>query len=339
MPPIVKRLALLVERGTGDRGRLAASPAEIPLIGWRDILIRLWRDAREDRLNILAAGIAFYVFLALLPLIASTTMIYSLIREPGRIIADMAKLIAVVPTGAQELVTRRVVEVTSAHRDGALELLLALLLTLYGGARGARSVIAALNTIYGEGDEQRFVRRWGVPLLLAIGMAAVMLLGLITMAVFGYIDQLIPEASPAQWLAARLGFWLLVALAIAAGSAALYRYAPARRHARWVWILPGAAVATSLWLAATFGFGVYLANFDRYDLTYGSLAAVVILQLWIYLSAFALLLGAKLNAEIELQTTRDTTVGAARKPGHRRAVSADEVGEIPTIELPTPGAT
>lgn len=332
MPKVLRWLALVASRGAGDRGRRATSPAQIPLVGWRDIAIRVWRNGRADNLNILAAGVAFYAFLALLPLIASTAMIYGLVTEPAEVIEDVRKLIVLAPTVAQKLVSERLVEVIVERRGGILALLLALTLTLYGVARSARSITAALNLIYGEGDEWGFARRWGVPLLLAIGAAALMLLALTAIAVFGYVEELVPDGSPLLWLVAKLAFWLLVAVGIGAGSAALYRYVPARRHARWRWILPGAGAATLLWLLATFAFSLYIANLGNFDLTYGSLAAVVILQLWIYLSAFILLLGAKLNAEIELQTTRDTTIGPERPAGRRDARSADAVGEIPKLE-------
>ena len=326
-------LALMVSRGFGDRGRHADSPLAIPLIGWRDILIRVWRSAKADNLNVLAAGIAFYAFLALLPLIASTAMIYGLAREPVEVVRDVGKLVSIIPEAAQELVARRVVEVITDHRGSGLALFLALLLTLYGGARSARSITAALNAIYGEGDVQRFARRWGIPMLLALGSAALMLLALTAIAIFGYVGEMLPESASLDWGITTLVFWLLIAVGISGGSALLYRYAPSRRHARWAWIFPGALAATILWLLATFAFGFYIARFGRYDISYGSLAAVVVLQLWIYLSAFILLLGAKLNAEIERQTGEDTTVGASRPAGRRHAASADETGEIPRIEL------
>src|SRR3546814_19920048 len=136
-----------------------------------------------------------------------------------------------------------------------------------------------------------------------------------------------PEGTPRGWGVAELIFWLLSTAGISVGSALLYRYAPSRRHALWAWILPGALTTTVLWLLATFAFGFYIARFGRYDISYGSLAAVVVPQLWIYLSAFILLLGAKLNAEIELQTDEDTTVGAPRPAGRRPAAPADGPGE------------
>ncbi len=131
----------------------------------------------------------------------------------------------------------------------------------------------------------------------------------------------------------RISFWTVMAIATGLGFLAVYRYAPARANARWSWCLPGAIVATLLWLAATYGFGIYVADFARYDATYGSLAAVVILQVWMFLSAVALLLGARLNVELELQTRRDTTTGVPRPEGRRGAVAADrtEAGTLSSL--------
>lgn len=336
MTRTVRWLALMLSRGFGDRGRHADTPLAIPPIGWRDILIRVWRSAKADNLNVLAAGIAFYAFLALLPLVASTAMIYGLVSTPAEVVRDVGRLVSIIPDAAQELVARRVAEVITDHRGSGPTLVLALLLTTYGGARSARSVTAALNVIYGEGDVQGFGRRWGIPILVALGSAALMLLALMAIALFGYVGELMPEGTPLEWGVARMGFWALITLGISGGSGLLFRYAPSRRHARWAWIVPGALATTILWLLATFAFGFYIARFGRFDISYGSLAAVVVLMLWIYLSAFILLLGAKLNAEIERQTKEDTTVGVPRPAGRRHAASADETGEIPTVDLDLP---
>lgn len=326
-------LGIFLARGFGDRGRRAAHPADIPLLGWRDIMIRVWRNGKADNLNVLAAGIAFYLFLALLPLIASSAMIYGLVTAPARVMADVRTLIVILPEAAQDPVARRAAEVIADTRGDLWALIGALLLTLYAAARGTRAIIAALNVIYGEGDEQKFARRWGVPAGIAIGSSSVMTVALVAIAAFGYIDDLVPGRSPAFWFVVRAAAWLLITLGIGFGSAALYRYGPARRHARWRWIVPGAVTATALWLIGSFAFGIYIANFERFDVAYGSLAAVVILQLWIYFSAFILLLGAKLNAEIELQTMRDTTVGRSRPAGRRKASTADGIGEIPKLAV------
>src|SRR3546814_3485676 len=117
MTRTVRWLALLLSRGSGDRGRRAESPLAIPLVGWRDIVIRVWRNAKADNLNVLAAGIAFYAFLALLPLIASTAMIYGLVRAPAEVVRDVGKLVSIIPEAAPPSIGRAQVRtpVTNAH--------------------------------------------------------------------------------------------------------------------------------------------------------------------------------------------------------------------------------
>lgn len=319
---------LLLSR-LGRRGRWAEAPSHIPLLGWRDIAVRTWRRRRTDNVSVLAAGIAFFAFLALLPLIASIAMIYGLLTPAAKVVEDVATLVLVLPEAAQRPLAGLVAEVAGRDTGGVLALTGAVLLTLFAAARGARSLIRSLNAVYGEEDEPSFVRRWTLAMLLAAGCAGLLVLALVGIALFGTIEPLLPGRSPVFWLSVRIGAWLLVLAGFGLGSAALYRYAPRRRRARWRWIVPGAAAATVAWLVTSSAFGLYVANFARYDATYGSLAAVAILQLWLYLSAFILLLGAALNAEIERQTARDTTVGAPRPRGQREAHSADSVGEVP----------
>jgi len=121
--------------------------------------------------------------------------------------------------------------------------------------------------------------------------------------------------------------WPLVALLIFAALAVVYRYAPDRENPEWRWVSWGAVVAAALWLLASIGFSVYVSLLGSYNETYGSLGAIVVLLLWLYLSAFAILVGAELNAEMERQTARDTTTGADRPMGERDAYAADTLGE------------
>ena len=112
---------------------------------------------------------------------------------------------------------------------------------------------------------------------------------------------------------------------VVVGLALLYRFAPSRREAHWHWITPGSALAAVLWLAASLLFSLYVGNFASYDAMYGSLGAVAVLMLWFYISALVVVLGAELNAELELQTRHDTTSGHPRPMGQRGAFVADHV--------------
>ena len=126
-------------------------------------------------------------------------------------------------------------------------------------------------------------------------------------------------------IGARLVSYLILFGCVILGLSLLYRFAPSRREARWRWVTPGSALAAGLWLGASILFSVYVANFASYDATYGSLGAVAVLLLWFYLSALVVILGAELNAELELQTRHDTTRGSERPMGSRGAFVADHV--------------
>ena len=119
--------------------------------------------------------------------------------------------------------------------------------------------------------------------------------------------------------------WIVAAGAVSAGIAALYRYAPARDKAKWSWLTPGSILATIGIIVASILFGFYVSNFGNYNATWGSLGAVVVLLTWLNLSAFILLLGAEVNAELEHQTERDTTTGPEQPLGARGAEMADKV--------------
>ena len=125
-----------------------------------------------------------------------------------------------------------------------------------------------------------------------------------------------------EWLV-RIGSWLLLAATILTGLALLYRFGPSRASARWRWITPGSLAAATLWLAGSLAFSLYVTRFAAYNQTYGALGGVVVLLMWLYISAFVILLGAELNSELELQTEQDTTTGAPEPMGRRQAYVAD----------------
>jgi membrane protein len=121
--------------------------------------------------------------------------------------------------------------------------------------------------------------------------------------------------------------WPLLSLLVLFGLSALYRYGPSRQNAQWKWVTPGSVLATFLWLAESGAFSWYVAHFGRYNLTYGSLGAAVAFMTWIWLSTIIILLGGQVNAEMEHQTSHDTTVGPAQPLGSRRAHMADTLGQ------------
>jgi membrane protein len=200
-----------------------------------------------------------------------------------------------------------------------------LLLALWSAARGVKALIIALNIVNGEEEKRSFLVLNAQALGMVVAGIAFTLVTLTLVLAIPVAIRMVGMPSGLE-TALTLLRWPLLAVAAVAMLAFLYRYAPSRSDARWRWISWGALAATLLWLAASVGFSWYVANFDSYNETYGSLGAVIVLLMWLYLSAYAVLLGAVLNTEMERQTVRDSTTGRPRPLGGRGAHAADTVG-------------
>jgi membrane protein len=190
----------------------------------------------------------------------------------------------------------------------------------------ANGLIAALNVINSELETRGLVTLTRRALGLTMAAVLVGLTGLISGGLFAWLTSLgTPVVGHSIDMILQVIAWV-VALALGTGGFALImRYGPDRRAAKWRWLTPGAMVATLLWMAASFGLSLYVAYVSNYSATYGSLSAVVVFLMWLYLSAYGLLLGALVNAELERQTAADSTKGADRPVGSRGAVLADTV--------------
>ena len=202
-------------------------------------------------------------------------------------------------------------------------------LALWSASSGMKHLIEAINAAYDEDETRGFLRLRGLSVILTLGAVVFLVLAFALIALAPAILADTGLGAVGRVLATVLRFVVLGAGLIAA-LAVLYRYAPDRDEPRWAWVTPGALLAAGLWLAGSLLFSVYAANFGKYNETYGSLGAVVILLLWLFLTAFVVIIGAELNAELERQTARDTTKGPEAPLGTREARSADTVG--PTAE-------
>ncbi|MEG8024320.1 YihY/virulence factor BrkB family protein [Sphingomonas aurantiaca] len=228
---------------------------------------------------------------------------------------------------------------TSEGKKG-FGLVVALGIALYGGTKGASSIVTALNIAYEERETRGFIRLNLLAFAITAGAVVLALVAALSMAAFALLDSLIPGAPDIVLLAIRLVSYTVLACLGVSAAACLYRFGPNRHKAKWAWLTPGSLAATLVWMAATIGFGVYVSRFGNYGATYGSLSAVVILLTWLWLSAYVFLLGAELNSELEHQTTRDTTTGEAAPMGPRGAAVADTVAMTDTpAETPSPAAT
>jgi membrane protein len=187
-------------------------------------------------------------------------------------------------------------------------------------------IITAVNIAYEERERRGFFKLNLIALGLTLGLLAG---GVFVIALIGVLPaatQFLAASAGMKWLLLLVQWPLLVILMMFI-LAVLYRYAPDRDKPQWRWVSPGAIVATILWIIASIGFTVYVANFNSYDKTYGSLGGVVVLLTWLYLSALMVLFGAVINAQSEKQTRKDSTEGPPRAMGQRDAHEADTLGE------------
>jgi membrane protein len=320
----------VTERNNGHAaGREAERPSEIPPRGWFAILRRVMAEVKEDNVALLAAGVAFYAMLAIFPAIIALVTVYGMVADPAQVESQVGEFAKSLPSGADQLLTEQLRNVASAGRQSlSIGLAVSLLAVLWTASGGVQGLVKGLNVVYDERESRGFVKLRGLSLLLTLGAIVVAVIALALITVFpAVIDNL--GLGRTGELAASIARWVVLALLVLAALAVLYRYAPDRANPRWRWVSWGAVVALVLWLLGSVGFSWYVDNFGKYNQTYGALAAVIILLLWLFLSAFAVLLGAEFDAEIERQTVRDTTTGPERPLGERGAEAADTVGETP----------
>ena len=314
-------------------GSSANSPWSMPAKAWVQVVKRVYVMIGFHELGLLAAGLAFFVFLAITPLIAATVMIYGLVFDTSTVQAQMNAIVDVVPLDAARLIEEQLLQIvnTSTGVTG-FALVIALFFAVYGGMRAASGMISALNIINEEHETRSFLRLTLRAAGLTIAAVLIALTGLLSGGVFAWLQtQTGVFLGDATTLLFKLLTWAAAIALGTGGFALIMRYGPDRRPAKWRWLTPGSLLATVLWIAVSFGFSLYVAYISDYNATYGSLSAIVVFLMWLFLSAYGVLLGALLNAEVERQTHCDTTVGPERPQGQRGAVIADQIDEhIPT---------
>jgi membrane protein len=315
------------------RGHRATSPWQMPKAAWKDIAKRTYKRTWDDNVALVAAGVAFYGFFALLSLLGLIVLIYGFVADPRTVIDHMNALTGVLPTDVARLIGDQLLTaVESSQKTKGFGILLAFLIATYGGTNGAASVITALNIAYEEKEKRSLFRFYLLAVSMTLSAVVVALCALAATAALAYLQHLLPATAPPLVLAGKLLGYVLLTLLAAGIAATLYRFGPSREDAKWEWITPGSLFAALTWLLLTWAFGIYVTRFTNYKASYGSLGAVVALLTWMYLSAYAFVFGAELNSEIEHQTAKDSTTGAPEPMGERGAWAADNVATDDTIQ-------
>ncbi len=310
----------------GDQAEL---PTQIPPKGWWQVTRRAFTEASADNVGILAGGIAYAAVLAIPPALIAGMSLFGLVADPATIAQQAEGVLAALPESAQPLLRDQIVSLTQTS-SGALSwsLVISILLALWSASSGTSSLMTGINIAYDEQESRNFIKLRGTALLLTLGAIIFVLLTLALVAVVPAVLNALQLGTFINVIV-QIVRWVLLVVLIVIALAVVYRLAPDRDAPQFKWTSVGALVSAVLWVVASLGFSLYVNNFGSYNKTYGALAGVVVLLLWLYLTSYIILLGAEINAESEKQTKQDTTTGPPVPMGERRAEAADTVADPP----------
>ena len=285
------------------------APWKIPPRGWWEVLKRVYGKTSANHLSLLSAAVAYYAFLSIAPLLLAVVLTYGLIGDPQLVAENVRSLITVVPREAAKLIFDQLMAIVTTTKPAVgFGLLIALAFAVYGATRASSATIEALNIIYEEKESRSIFSFYRVSLGITFSAVLVVVVGVLTASVIGFLEALTSGWGPIAIFLTKAITWIVAGMFASLIFALIYRFGPHRRKARWRWLTAGSVTATILWLLATLGVSFYVSEFGNYHETYGSLGAVVVLQLWLYVSAYVVLLGAQLNQEAERQTSADTQI-------------------------------
>ena len=254
-------------------------------------------EIKKDNLSLVAAGVAFYALLAIFPAMIALITVYGLVADPDRIKEQLRPITKLLPDQAADLLTAQLTATAEIGAGGlTVGLLISLAATVWASAGAVRALIAGLNVIFGVVQSRNFMRRAVLAVALTLGAMLTVTVVLALVAAFPVVLDRI-GLDPAVATVAQVLRWLLLIVVVEVGLSVLYRFGPdPAGRPRWRWVSWGSVAALAVWILGSLGFSVYVSNFGNYNKVYGSLAAVIVLMLWLYLGAFAVLLGAEIDS-------------------------------------------
>src|SRR5215207_1068606 len=312
------------EQGGGVPGGEAERPTDIPPKGWFQVAKRGWKEAKADQVPFLSAGVAYYAFLALFPALLALVSLYGLIADPATIVAQIDAMGSALPAEVKKLITDQINLVASRRAALSFGVIVGVAIALFSASGGMANLMTAISLAYDEEEKRGFIKKRLLALGLTFGAIIFMVIMLAIVALLPPLLEAVVGGGAFRWVLQVAGYILLFVI-VAAALAILYRFAPDRDAPKMKWASVGALVATVIWLIASIGFSIYTSTLGNYAKTYGAIAGIVILLFWLWLTAYAILLGAEINAEAEQQTVKDTTRGKEQRLGSRDAVKADSL--------------
>jgi membrane protein len=307
----------------------AEKPTQIPWRGWKQIVKRAWAEHKADNMPIIGGGVAFFGFLAIFPGLIALISIYGLVASPETVTQQIEDLSTQLPDEAAQLIGEQLTSIAAnSGRALTVGLVVSILAALWSASGGVGNLVTAVNIAYDEVETRNFLKLRALSLGLTLGAVAFVIVAFGLLAVVPVVLDALPLGIVGTILAHVVRWTLLLAM-FAGSLAVVYRAAPDRDAPRFRWVSLGAVVATVLWALVSVGFSLYVDNFGSYDKTYGTIAGVIVLMLWLYLTCYLVLLGAEINSEAEHQTAQDTTKGEPEPMGSRDAMMADSLPDPP----------
>lgn len=266
------------------------SPLDLTARDYKATARRVFKEFTQDRVTLIAAGMAFYWFLAIFPaLIAAVGFIHLAGLGPQVLDSINQSIGTTIPGGAGELLTTAIETATAASRGTSLvAAAIGILLALYSATAGMVALQEGLDVAYDVPQSRKFFKKRAVALLLVVATG-----------VMGGLSGPLFAADGVIWSV--LG-WLVLIVSVITLLAIFYYVGPNRDQPNWKWVSPGGLLGAFIFLLTSGAFSVYVGNFAKYGETYGPLASVVILLFWLYLTGIAIMLGGEVNAELERQT-------------------------------------
>ncbi len=292
--------------GTSSGGRASGKS------GWHQVIVGAMREAVTDRVSLAAAGCGFYATMALFPAISVLISVYGLVFNVQSVEQQLALLRELLPPPAFALISERVHELVSQPNDTlSISLLVSLVVAFWSASAGTKSVLSALNVAY-DTVERRGILGFQLT-ALAMTLCAVAA-AVLAIAVLVFLPTVISFIGLSDYSASLINIFSMALLVVLVGGAIalLYRYGPYRERQRGRQIFAGAILATLLWLIASEGLSYYVAHIARFGVTYGPLGAVVAIMLWFYLTAYAVLLGAEVNSQLEHRNAAPEDLSAGK---------------------------
>jgi membrane protein len=300
----------------------------MPASGWRDALLRVFYGISEARIVSVAGGVTFFALLAIFPGLAGLISLYGLFADSSTISQHLNSLQGVLPEGGLQILRDQLQNLTSQPaRNLGLATIAGLAISLWSANGGTKAMFDALNIVYEEKEKRSFFKLNAVSLALTLGGIAFIIAALLTITVLPKLLSFLGLSGTSEII--NIARWPILFVIASLMIAVVYRFGPSRDQPQWRWISPGSVFAAVAWIAVSLLFSWYTEHFGSYNKTYGSLGAAIGLMTWMWISTIVILIGAKLNAELEHQTVVDTTVGHPSPRGQRGARMADTIGPTP----------